>query len=122
MIKLVFCVTKRADMPQAEFHDYWLNQHGPLVRSRAADLNIKRYVQSHVTLPDVGQGIASARGMKKQGFDGIAELWWEDPDSLQAALGTDAGQAASALLAEDELNFIDMEKSTIFLSEEHQLV
>jgi hypothetical protein len=37
-------------------------------------------------------------------------------------LGSETGQAASALLAEDEAKFIDMEASTIFITEEHEIV
>lgn len=35
MIKLTFCVCRRDDISEEEFHDYWLNKHGPLVKSVA---------------------------------------------------------------------------------------
>ncbi len=38
MVKLVYCVRKRSDLSDEEFHDYWLNQHGPLVARLAPGL------------------------------------------------------------------------------------
>ena len=122
MMKIVFCVKRRLDIPQEDFYDYWLNQHGPLVKSVAEDFSIKRYVQSHTKNVEFGNAVSSERGMKQTGFDGIAEIWWEDFESFQKALNTEAGQAASSLLAEDEAKFIDMEASTLFLTEEHEVI
>ena len=121
MIKLVFCVRKRPEISQEEFSRYWLNQHGPLVKSKAEELNMKKYVQSHTTNMALGNSVASERGMKLAGFDGITEVWWENIEALQRALGTEVGQAASLMLAEDEARFIDMEASTIFFTEEHDI-
>ncbi len=52
MIKMTFCVRRKEGMSEEEFHDYWLNKHGPLVKSVAKDLNISRYV-----LPPIGEDI-----------------------------------------------------------------
>ena len=60
--------------------------------------------------------------MKQTAFDGLAEIWWDSFESLEAILGTESGQAASAILAEDEAKFIDMEASTIFFTEEREVV
>jgi uncharacterized protein (TIGR02118 family) len=122
MIKMVFCVKRRLDVPSADFYDYWLNQHGPLVKSKARDLNIRKYTQSHTINAELGMGISSERGMQQEGFDGVAELWWDDLESLLNATGTNVGKAAGQLLAEDEAKFIDMEASTIFFTEEHEVI
>ena len=122
MIKMVFCVKRLSTISETDFYSYWLDQHGPLVKSVAGELDMKRYVQSHTKQADFGNAVSSQRGMKQTGFDGIAEVWWDSFDSLQAVLNTEAGQAASALLAEDEAKFIDMAASTIFFTEEHEVV
>ena len=122
MIKMIFCVKRRPDITPEDFYDYWLNRHGPLVKSKTAALDIRRYVQSHTVDAGLGDGVSAARGMKQTGFDGIAELWWDDMDAFQAILESDAGQAASLELAEDEARFIDMEASTIFFTQEHEVV
>lgn len=122
MIKLIFCVKRRQGMPAAEFYDYWLHRHGPLVKSRAKALNVRRYVQSHTVVAELGEATSAARGMEQQGFDGVAELWWDDLESMQAATGSQAGLDANELLLEDERKFIDLAASTIFFTEEHEVV
>lgn len=47
MLKLVYCIRRRSDVPPETFHRYWLEQHGPLVRSVASAIGAIRYVQSH---------------------------------------------------------------------------
>ena len=123
MIKMIFCVKRRQDMPADEFYDYWLNQHGPLVRSRADELNIRRYVQSHTVIAGLGGAVSDARGMRQtEGYDGVAELWWDSVELMQEATASAAGQDANHVLLEDERKFIDLEASTIFFTEEHEVV
>ena len=122
MIKLIFCVKKRDDRSLQEFYDYWLNQHGPLVKSKSEALNIRRYVQSHTIQPEFGLAVSSARGMKQLGFDGIAELWYDSIEAIEETAETTAGREANAVLAEDETRFINMEASPIFPTEEHEVI
>jgi uncharacterized protein (TIGR02118 family) len=121
MLKMVFCVRKKQGISAEEFYDYWLNSHGPLVASHAASMNIKHYVQSHTIDGEFGRMISAARGMKVPGFDGIAEIWWDSRQDLDLVLQTEEGQSSSAILAEDEARFIDMENSTIFFTNEHNV-
>ncbi len=121
MIKLVYVVAKRADISEKDFHEYWLKQHGPLVRSFAKSMRAKKYVQSHTVSEDAGKRIRDTRPGMKQTYDGITEVWW---DTLEAFSGggsvKDGAEAARALL-EDESKFIDFERSSIFLTEEHEI-
>ena len=121
MIKLVFCVRKRGDIPAEDFYAYWLNQHGPLVKSLKEPLGIKRYVQSHTGWNEVGEQVVVDRGMRA-GYDGLAELWWDDVDALMASTLSDAGIEANITLVKDEARFIDLEASTIFFTEEHVII
>lgn len=122
MIKMIFCVKRRAELSEDDFYTYWLNKHGPLVRSKSEALDIRRYVQSHTQKAELGAVVSTARGMKQQGFDGVAELWWDSFEAFDRILASEAGQKASAELAEDEAKFIDMEASTIFFTEEHEVI
>src|SRR5215470_11890289 len=105
MIKLTFCLVRRPEFTREAFQDYWFNTHGPLVKSVAETLRIRRYVQLH-SLP--AEASAAMRVARKgpEGYDGVAQLWW---DSLQDVLGnTNPGaQDAGRLLLEDERKFID---------------
>jgi uncharacterized protein (TIGR02118 family) len=120
MIKLVYIVRKRADLSAQAFHIYWLEKHGPLVRSFAKALHARKYVQSHTIAPEIGDRIAKSRQMG-EGYDGITEVWWDSLDELNAGFGSPEGRNASQALAEDEAKFVDLEKSFIFLTEEHTI-
>ncbi len=120
MIKLVYCVRRRADVDAEKFHTYWLNTHGPKVRGVAADIGAVRYVQSHTVAPEINQMLLESRGLAPA-YDGITEVWWEKPDHLVEAMGTDAGRAAMQMLIEDESTFIDFAQSRVFMTEEHPI-
>jgi EthD domain-containing protein len=54
-----------------------------------------------------------------EAYDGLAEVSWDSVDALVAAFGSEEGQRANKALTEDEARFIDLERSSIFLTEEH---
>jgi uncharacterized protein (TIGR02118 family) len=121
MIKLCFCLRRQPHLSREAFQHYWRTTHAPLVAARAATLGIRRYIQVH-TITDLRlDGIASVRGSLGQEFDGIAELWFDDVDTLAATPTESALQAGLALL-EDERNFIDLPNSPIFFAVENEVV
>ena len=121
VVKLVFCLHRRSDVTEGEFHRYWREVHGPLAASFAQVLGIRKYVQVHAISGPVGAAIASDRGAPEQ-FDGVAELWFESVDALVAASLSPQGAAAAEILRADEETFIDHSRSPIFLAEEHQVL
>jgi len=121
MIKIVFCLRRRADLSREEFQDYWLTHHAPLVRSHADVLGIRRYVQVHSIDDAISTAVAGPRHSPEP-FDGIAELWLDSLDALMAAGGSEAGRAASKDLLEDERRFIDLERSPLMLADEHVVI
>jgi uncharacterized protein (TIGR02118 family) len=120
MIKLVYCLRKRADVPADKFHQYWLETHGPLVRGFAAAIKARKYIQSHTILPAMNQAFAQSRDLAPP-YDGITEVWWDDAAALEAGMGTPEGQAAHRRLKEDEATFIDFSQSRVFMTEEHTI-
>ena len=48
----------------------------------------------------------------------MAEVWYDDMESFERALSSDAGKTAGGELIEDEKRFIDMANSPVWLSEE----
>lgn len=124
MIKLVYCIVKAAELSQAEFHRYWLEEHGPRVRGHAAALGAKRYVQSHTLRSEVGAGLNDALQKSRacgEPYDGITEVWWPDTEGLGVSLASEAGRAAGLDLLIDERKFIDLEASRVFVTEEHEI-
>ena len=55
-------------------------------------------------------------------YDGEAELWWDSLEDIVAAVSTPAGQQAAFELLEDERRFIDLERSPLWIGEEHVVV
>ncbi len=120
MIKLVYCVTRREDVSPEEFYRYWLNEHGPKVRSVARALNAVRYVQSHTILPERNKALQESRGLEPP-YDGITEVWYPSSGESRAEVSADERQAAAKLLLDDESRFIDFSRSRVFMTEEHEI-
>jgi uncharacterized protein (TIGR02118 family) len=121
VLKLVFCLHRQPHLSREEFQRYWFEQHGPLVRSHAAALGIRRYVQLHTTGDELNALLRAGRGGPEP-FDGIAELWWDDRAALERALGSPGGQAAGRALLEDERRFIDLARSPLWVSVERPVI
>lgn len=106
MIKTVTMLTRRSDLSPEEFQQHWRQVHGPLVLKLPG---VRRYVQSRpATIPG-----------HNPPFDGIAEVWYDDLESLRRAA---ASQACRDLLA-DEVNFMGprTEESIFFIVEEIEI-
>ncbi|MFO1013798.1 MAG: EthD domain-containing protein [Caulobacteraceae bacterium] len=118
MIKLTFCLIRLPHLTRAEFQDYWLNHHGPLVASVKDALRIRRYVQTHSVPAEFSAALRATRGAPED-YDGVAELWW---DSFESMGQDEAATQASALLLEDEKKFIDLARSPLWWGREHVIV
>jgi uncharacterized protein (TIGR02118 family) len=121
MIKLVFVIRRREELSPEEFHRYWLEEHGPLARTLLESLGARRYVQTHTLDTDLNARLTATRGAA-EAYDGLAEVWWDSLDALFAAAGSEEGQSANQTLTEDEAKFIDFERSSFFITEEHAIL
>jgi uncharacterized protein (TIGR02118 family) len=107
MLKLVYCISKKAELSDQQFFHYWKNVHGP-IGSRIPGL--RKLVQSHrLTIPG---------DTRQPDYDGMAELWFDDAVALLAARQSPEWRASR----EDEVNFIDQSKVAYFVSEEHTVL
>ncbi len=121
MIKLVYCLRRRSALTFEDFSSYWRNEHAALVRRHAPSLGIVRYVQSHTAAPDVNLVLRAARGLLEP-YDGIAEIYFHDLDSMAKAHMSADAEAAQHELSEDEDKFIDRGCSCLFVTEEYQVI
>ena len=120
MIKLVYCLRKRDDIDSDSFYRYWLEEHGPLVKSVANAIGASRYVQSHTILPELNALMIESRGSEAP-YDGVTEVWWDTMSALEQGISSPAGVEAQAKLIADESRFIDFSRSRVFMTEEHQI-
>ena len=104
MVKVLTLINRKAGIPVGEFQHYWLTRH-PLVVTRLP--GIRRYVQSHV-LPET-------YATREPVYDGMAEVWADDTDSLRAMTKS----AVHPDLVADEERFIDRARMAIIVTDDH---
>jgi len=107
VIKLVYCITKKAGLTDEQFFHYWKNIHGPI---GARIPHVRRLVQSH--------RIAIPGDTRAADYDGVAELWFDDEAALLAARRSAEWKASS----EDEANFIDHSRVAYVVTREHAIL
>jgi len=106
MLHLFYFITRKSTVPEGEFHRYWREVHGPIVKKIK---QIKRYVQSH--------RIAFAN--MHSSYDGVAEVWLED-EAAMLALRQNPEYLQGALA--DEPNFIDMNRVEWMATNDHVIL
>lgn len=120
MAKLVYCVRKLPTLSDEAFFEYWLNNHGPLVRRFAKAIRAEKYVQSHTIAKPVNALLQQSRGLEDP-YDGITEVWFKDVETIQQVLADPSAREALQQLIEDESTFVDFSKSQMFVTEEHSI-
>ncbi len=106
MIKTVTLLSRRPDLTAEEFHRHWKSVHAPLVLAMP---RVRRYVQCRpVNIPG-----------REPPYDGIAEVWYDSFEDLQATVGS---PECDRLLA-DEKNFMGAktENSIFVIVEEDEI-
>ena len=119
MIKLVYCIHKRADLSEQEFHNYWREKHGSPILCLAKAFRGKKYIQSHTINTPVNEELVKSRGLEPLAYDGVTEIWWDSMDDFLAGVNSSEGIEAAQRYVADEANFVDFSKSRAFLAEEH---
>jgi uncharacterized protein (TIGR02118 family) len=122
MITLVFLLRRRPELPVEEFHRYWRDEHGPLVRDHAAALGIRWYSQLHTAETPLTEAVRASRGAEPADYDGVALVGFDSLDALAQGAATPEGQAAGVALLEDERRFLDLERCVIWLTDDHPIV
>lgn len=113
MVKLIVCVRRKAGLTREEFSTYWRQQHGPLVKSVPEFMrHVRKYVQCHLTAAALP---GEARFGSLADYDGVGELWFDSPESMQQAFNE---PRYLAVIRPDELKFLDHDQCLSFLTEE----
>jgi uncharacterized protein (TIGR02118 family) len=90
-IKRMSLLRRRSDVSAERFAHEWRAVHGPLV---AALPGVLGYRQNLITRREDPKG--TAVGYAQMPIDGIVELWFENPEALNAAFASPAGVEAMA--------------------------
>lgn len=121
MVKMTYCMHRLPHLSHGDFLRYWLEEHGPMIRSHAPAMKMARYLQFHVVDDALNEGLRGRRGGQEP-YDGVAEMWWETRADFDSAFTTDEGRAAGRAIMADEKTFVDMARSTIMFGEEKTLI
>jgi hypothetical protein len=109
-IKLMCCVYKKPEVSHDKFNRWWLESCGPAAVNLMPGL--VKYIQNH---------IVRIPGFEYQG-DGIAELWFDDPEiEKRLRSGLPAFQTSKKVLPEDASRFLDLNKVDNWVVQEHIL-
>ena len=89
MIKSTSLLTRKRGMTREQFMKHWVEVHAPLAH---AVPGLRRYVQSHIIeerrRPDIPATDVEV--------DGIAELWYDDAESMARAMASPESKALHA--------------------------
>ena len=105
VVKIMMKVYAKEGMSKDEFVHYWLTKHAPLAKQKFSD-RLKKYVISIVM---------SAEG-EEPGYQGIAELWFDNMADVQKMMSSPAFEQVMA----DSAKFT--RKGTWVMLEEHTIV
>ena len=105
MIKVVVLLRRPPTWTRERFHRWWLDEHVPYAKKLPG---LTKYRVCLVT------GSTSHEG--REPWDGIAELWFESREDLEAAWSSDAGKTALAHSQESH------SERLVLITEEHVLL
>lgn len=106
MVKLVICVRRKHGMDLQAFHSYWRENHGGLYKTLPFISDyVRKYNQCHT--------VSEAYDKNAAPYDGMAELWFDNYDAIEAFL---AHPEYLAKVRPDEKKFCDFESMVWFVT------
>jgi uncharacterized protein (TIGR02118 family) len=118
VVRIFFPLRHQSQINEEDARHYWLTHHGPIVRSHGPASGTLCYRQVHRANSALDSDLQTSRGTIAESYLGHAEAWIDRGVMPR----TDEAQRASAAFIEDEHNFIDMNRSTIFFGKEHTII
>jgi len=103
MIKIVRFVKKRKDLTMEEFKNYWLTKHRELEKMVVEKTPVRKITASFAT--------GELKGGKELPFDGLAEIYFDSAEDMQAFYQSDFHK--TGVMRKDELNFVDMDADPV---------
>jgi uncharacterized protein (TIGR02118 family) len=103
MFKLITLVVKEQGMSDDEFAKYMLEAHAPLAKKMPG---LRRYVLNIVQRPP----------NREPEYHSVAELWFDDRESMKKAFASPEGQ-----LTQKDIEEFAGNTATLFI-EEHQII
>ena len=112
LFKVIALLAIRPDLTKAQLIDYYETRHAPLIWSKFPW--IVEYRRNFIDL----DGSIFAPAATKLDFDVITELWFKNRADYQRMLDDHANTDVGRIIAEDEANCFDRNKTRFFVVEE----
>lgn len=113
MYKAIALLKARPGLSKERFVAYYEQHHVPLILRLMPQ--IKDYRRNYVQV----QGAYLAAGVAGLDFDAVTELWYSTEADYQAAMAVLNDPAILKEIADDEEQFLDRDKTRMFVVEEH---
>ena len=114
--KVVLFLWRRPNLTPTQFHDYYENNHVPIMKALCGDTFPKTHVRNYVqrsTTPDTNGNYPATvivGGQDDFSYDAWAELIFDDEDAFKRLHARVSEPDRAKLIAEDEENFLDRSK------------
>jgi len=105
MIKVFSLLKGREDWTREQFHKWWIEEHVPYAVKLPG---LRKYKVS------LTKGSTTHEG--EEPFDGVAELWFDSRDALEAAWGSDVGLEA---VGHSKAN---VSNRVVLITDEHEII
>ena len=117
MIRLVYCVSRREDVPIEDFRRFWSDKYfSDLFKEYAEVYKTKGIKKNLVLKVPMNSTIWEKQGTRKP-YDGVIEMWWNSAKELVAVNETPEADELRRRIDEYEDQFIDKSRSTLFFTE-----
>ena len=110
-LRLNAALRRLAGVSREHFTQRWHRDHGPLALAHPDVFGFGHYVQLHTPADAEAFPLRLRRGAPEP-YDGVSEIWLE-PTTASA----EHAEAVRAMVRADEADFLDIERSVLWLSE-----
>lgn len=114
----MFCLRRRPEITHDEFLARWRGRHAEIASRAIGAIGAIRYVQNHALHGPLSSALRASRGAPEP-YDGVVELWFDSVEAVESTFARTDARAAIRELVEDEVHFIDVANSPIFVAKEH---
>jgi len=117
MVRMLYCVMREDSVSLKDFRNYFDGEHQKLISEAAQILNATGFQQSLTLMIDQNFAFMVERGTGMP-YDGVIELWWNNPGDLEKIMATEEVQAKAEDLFRQANRYIDMSRSKLFFTEQ----
>ena len=117
MIRLVYCVSRREDVPIEDFRRFWNDEHFSSLLKEYNKVYKTTGIKKNLVLKVPMNAIILERQGTRKPYDGVIEMWWDSAKELVAVDETPEAAELRRRIEEYEKQFIDKSRSTLFFTE-----